>query len=207
MAIQLQVYDSTGKKSGEVSVSDEVFGAKPKEHLLFDAVQMQLASRRSGTAKTKVRSEVRGGGTKPWKQKGTGRARAGTLRSPLFPGGGKVFGPRPRDYSYRLPQQVREQALRTALSQKCREGKLLVVDEFKSKEFKTKMVKNLFDSLKVTKGLVVDSKNDVLYRSVRNLSNGKYIDVEGLNVFDVLKYDHLFITKTSLKAIEERLVP
>lgn len=205
--MKAKMIDQQGKDAGEVSLSEEVFGAKPYEHLLFDMVVAQQASHRQGTAKTKTRSEVRGGGVKPYKQKGTGQARRGTNRSPLMPGGGRMFGPIPRKYGYRMPITARLQALRTALSQKQREGKLIVVKEFGMKKPNTKEMIQLLTKIEAKSALFVDAKNDGLDRSVRNLPTAKYLDVVGLNVRDVLKYDRLVLSSSSIKTIEERLMP
>ncbi|MFH1262312.1 MAG: 50S ribosomal protein L4 [Pseudomonadota bacterium] len=205
MTTKAKKFDPTGKAAGEISLPEAIFGTRPKEHLLYDAVMMQLASRRQGTAKTKTRSEVRGGGKKPYKQKGTGNARRGTSRSPLMVGGGRVFGPIPKDWSYRIPREARRQALVSALSQKAAEGKLFVLEGLDLKTPKTKTIADLLAKIEARNVLVVDVGNETLARSVRNIPRTKYLDVVGLNVFDVLKYENLLLTTGSIQKIEERL--
>jgi large subunit ribosomal protein L4 len=187
-------------------LNDAIFGAKTRAHLLHQAVVMQLANRRAGTAATKTKGFVRGGGKKPWKQKGTGRARAGSNRSPIWVGGGTVFGPTPRDYSYRMPRTARREALLSALSVKNREGKLIVVDKFSLEAAKTKIMAQALAELNVTSALIVIAGADAtIERSARNLPKVKVLRVEGLNVYDLLRYDHLVLTEGALKILEERL--
>ena len=187
-------------------LNDAIFGAKTRAHLLHQAVVMQLANRRAGTAATKTKGFVRGGGKKPWKQKGTGRARAGSIRSPIWVGGGTVFGPTPRDYSYRMPRTARREALLSALSVKNRDGKLIVVDKFSLEAAKTKIMAQALAELKVTSALIVIAGADAtIERSARNLPKIKVLRVEGLNVYDLLRYDHLVLTEDALKILEERL--
>ena len=187
-------------------LNDAIFGAKTRAHLLHQAVVMQLANRRAGTAATKTKGFVRGGGKKPWKQKGTGRARAGSIRSPIWVGGGTVFGPTPRDYSYRMPRTARREALLSALSVKNRDGKLIVVDKFSLEAAKTKIMAQALAELKVTSALIVIAGADAtIERSARNLPKVKVLRVEGLNVYDLLRYDHLVLTADALKLLEERL--
>jgi large subunit ribosomal protein L4 len=187
-------------------LNDAIFGAKTRAHLLHQAVVMQLANRRAGTAATKTKGFVRGGGKKPWKQKGTGRARAGSTRSPIWVGGGTVFGPTPRDYSYRMPRTARREALLSALSVKNREGKLIVVDKFSLEAAKTKIMAQALAELNVTSALIVIAGADAtIERSARNLPKVKVLRVEGLNVYDLLRYDHLVLTEGALKILEERL--
>ena len=187
-------------------LNDAIFGAKTRAHLLHQAVVMQLANRRAGTAATKTKGFVRGGGKKPWKQKGTGRARAGSIRSPIWVGGGTVFGPTPRDYSYRMPRTARREALLSALSVKNREGKLIVVDKFSLEAAKTKIMAQALAELKVASALIVIAGADAkIERSARNLPKVKVLRVEGLNVYDLLRYDHLVLTEGALKLLEERL--
>ena len=187
-------------------LNDAIFGAKTRAHLLHQAVVMQLANRRAGTAATKTKGFVRGGGKKPWKQKGTGRARAGSTRSPIWVGGGTVFGPTPRDYSYRMPRTARREALLSALSVKNRDGKLIVVDKFSLEAAKTKIMAQALAELKVTSALIVIAGADAtIERSARNLPKVKVLRVEGVNVYDLLRYDHLVLTEGALKLLEERL--
>ena len=205
---QIDLYNLSREKVGEVELRDEVFNGPVKPHLFYDVVKWQLAKRRRGTASTKTRAEVRGGGRKPWRQKGLGRARAGSIRSPLWRGGGVVFGPKPRDYSYPLPKKVRRAALRSALSLRYKEGKLTVLDGFDLGRIKTKLFVEAMEKLglKGEKVLIVtDGKDEVLERSARNVLWAKVLRCEGLNVYDVLNYRHLLILRSALPKIEERL--
>jgi large subunit ribosomal protein L4 len=188
------------------ALNEAIFGAKTRPHLLHQAVVMQLANRRAGSAATKTKGFVSGGGKKPWRQKGTGRARAGSIRSPIWVGGGTTFGPHPRDYSYRMPRTARREALLSALSLKNREGKIIVVDKFELDEIKTKLMVKALAELKVDSALVVIPQSDVkIERSARNLPKIKVLRVEGLNVYDLLRYEHLILTEGALKRLEERL--
>jgi large subunit ribosomal protein L4 len=167
---------------------------------------MQLANRRAGSAATKSKGFVRGGGKKPWRQKGTGRARSGSIRSPIWVGGGTTFGPTPRDYSYRMPRSARREALLSALSLKNREGKLIVVDKFDLEAAKTKIMAQALTELKVASALIVIAQTDEkIQRSARNLPKVKVLRVEGLNVYDLMRYEHLILTAGALKLVEERL--
>ena len=199
------IYDQEKNRISEIDLDDKIFGAKVDKNLFHEVVKMQLANRRGGNACTKTRSEVSGGGRKPWRQKGTGRARAGSTRSPLWVGGGVVFGPKPRDYSYSLPKKVRRAALKSALSLKVKEGKLLIVDNLNLEEIKTKAFVSLLKGLAVEGALIVDSDNVNLERSARNLHMVKVLRPEGLNVYDILKYEYLLLTKQSAEKIQERL--
>jgi large subunit ribosomal protein L4 len=166
---------------------------------------MQLANRRAGSAATKSKGFVRGGGKKPWRQKGTGRARAGSIRSPIWVGGGTAFGPQPRDYSYRMPRTARREALLSALSLKSRDGKIIVVDKFDLEDAKTKIMVKALAELKVESALIVISQPDPkIERSARNLPKVKVLRIEGLNVFDLLRYEHLILTDQALRRLEER---
>jgi large subunit ribosomal protein L4 len=188
------------------TLNEAIFGAKTRPHLLHQAVVMQLANRRAGSAATKTKGFVSGGGKKPWRQKGTGRARSGSIRSPIWVGGGTTFGPQPRDYSYRMPRTARREALLSALSLKNREGKIIVVDKFELDEIKTKLMVKALAELKVDSALVVIPQSDVkIERSARNLPKIKVLRVEGLNVYDLLRYEHLILTEGALKRLEERL--
>jgi large subunit ribosomal protein L4 len=184
----------------------EIFGIKTRPHLLHQIVVMQLNNRRAGTAATKSKGVVRGGGKKPWRQKGTGRARAGSIRSPLWVGGGTIFGPQPRDYSFRMPRKARKEALLSALSLKNRDGKIIVVDKLELEEAKTKLMVKALAELKVTSALIVISRPDTtIERSSRNIPAVKVLRVEGLNVYDLVRYEHLILTEGALKLLEERL--
>jgi large subunit ribosomal protein L4 len=184
---------------------EDIFAAKVLPDLLQQAVRMQLNNRRAGTAATKTKGFVRGGGKKPWRQKGTGRARAGSIRSPLWVGGGTIFGPNSKDYFYRLPKKARRAALLSALTLKNREGKLIVVEKIELAEAKTRLVRQMLEELKVESGLIVLSQPmREVELATRNLPNAKVLRVEGLNVYDVLRYEYLILTQPALQAIEER---
>jgi large subunit ribosomal protein L4 len=188
------------------TLNEAIFGAKTRAHLLHQAVLMQLANRRAGTATTKSKGFVRGGGKKPWRQKGTGRARAGSIRSPIWVGGGTTFGPQPRDYSYRMPRTARREALLSALSLKNRDGKIVVVDRFELDQAKTKLMVQALAELKVESALIIIAQSDAkIERSARNLPKVKVLRVEGLNVYDLLRYEHLILMDGALKLLEERL--
>jgi large subunit ribosomal protein L4 len=187
-------------------LNEAIFGAKRRAHLLHQAVVMQLANRRAGSASTKSKGFVRGGGKKPWRQKGTGRARSGSIRSPIWVGGGTAFGPVPRDYSYRLPRTARREALLSALSLKNRDGKIIVVDKFELEEAKTKVMVRALAELKVESAVIVISQPDVkIERSARNLPKVKVLRVDGINVYDLLRYEYLILTQEALQRLEERL--
>ncbi len=203
----LNVYDIEKTKVAEVELNDGVFGAEVNEHILYEVVKMQLACRRQGTASTKTRSDVRGGGRKPWRQKGTGRARAGTSRSPLWRGGGTVFGPHPRDYSYKVPKKVRRAALRSALSMKVKEDKVIILRDFPMDEIKTKRFQEVLDRFELGTALfVLDEKNTILEKSSQNIKAVKMMRSEGINVYDLLKYDNLVLLEPSVKKIEGALL-
>jgi len=187
-------------------LKEEIFSLTASPHLLHQTVVMQLANRRAGTAATKSKGFVRGGGKKPWRQKGTGRARAGSIRSPIWVGGGTIFGPQPRDYSYRLPRKARRKALLSALSLKNRDGKIIVVDNLAPEQPKTRIMAQALAQLKVQSALIVIAEADEkIERSARNLPKVKVLRVEGLNVYDLLRYEHLIMTESALRLIEERL--
>jgi large subunit ribosomal protein L4 len=187
-------------------LDEQIFGVRARPHLLHQAVVMQLRNRRAGTAATKSKGFVRGGGKKPWRQKGTGRARAGSIRSPIWVGGGTIFGPQPRDYSFRMPRKARREALLSALSLKKQEGKLIVLDKLELEEAKTKLMARALAELNVQSALIVVSQPDErIERSARNLSKIKVLRVEGLNVYDLLRYDHLILMEGALKLLQERL--
>ncbi|MGP8153269.1 MAG: 50S ribosomal protein L4 [Smithella sp.] len=201
------VFDIEKKKVAEVDLNDAVFGAEVNEAIIYDVVKMQLASRRSGTASTKTRSDVSGGGKKPWRQKGTGRARAGTTRSPIWRGGGIVFGPHPRDYSYSIPKKVRKKALISALSMKFKENKMVILKDFPMEKIGTRAFKKVFDLFSLKKALfVLDDNNEVLLKSSRNLKNVKMVRSEGINVYDILNHEHLILLEPSVKKIEGALL-
>jgi large subunit ribosomal protein L4 len=201
------VFDIKGEKVGEVEIKDEVFNCDVKPYLMHDVVTMQLANRRRGTAATKTRKEVRGGGKKPYRQKGTGRARQGSSRSPLQPGGGTVFGPHPRDYSYSVPKKVRRSALRSALSVRYTGSAMKVLDKLDLETISTKNFTGIVKTFSLTKPLfVIDKKNEMVEKSARNIPFVKVLRVEGLNVYDVIRHEQLILTLDALKRIEEVLV-
>lgn len=204
---KVALYNVSGAQVGEVELNDSVFGIEPNSYVLHDAVVMQLASQRQGTHKVKGRSEVRGGGRKPWKQKGTGRARQGSIRSPQWKGGGIVFGPTPRSYGYKLPKKVRRLAIKSALSSKVKAEEILVLDQLTLNQPKTKEFAAILKNLNVTrKALVVASTLDEnVALSARNIPGVKFIVADGINVLDVLGYDKLIITQDAVKKVEEVL--
>ncbi|MDX9745332.1 MAG: 50S ribosomal protein L4 [Syntrophales bacterium] len=199
----VEVYNTDRQKVSEIELSDAVFGGDVNQDVIYEVVRMQHASRRRGTSKTKGRSEVRGGGRKPWRQKGTGRARAGTRRSPLWRGGGVVFGPQPRTYSFKVPRKVRRRALISALSMKYRENLMFVLKDFPMDAIKTKKFKEVMDRFGWGKTLfVIDQSYPVLEMSSRNLKNVKMIRSEGINVYDLLDYRDIVFLEPSVKKIE-----
>jgi large subunit ribosomal protein L4 len=203
----IDVYNINKIKIKEIQLPDEVFNVQVKEPVLHQVVLMQLAQRRSGNACTKNRAAVRGGGRKPWRQKGTGRARAGTTRSPLWRHGGVVFGPSPRDYSYKVPKAIRRLALKMALSNKCQEDKLLVLDDFPMEEAKTKVFANTVRTLELKSALfLVNEDRQQLYLSARNVPRFQVMKIDGLNVYDILKYEHVVLLEDSIGRITERLI-
>lgn len=204
---KVAIYNMSGAQVGEIELSDAVFGIEPHKQALYDAVVMQQASMRLGTHKTKGRSEVRGGGRKPWRQKGTGRARHGSIRAPQWVGGGTVFGPTPRSYKYKLPKKVRRLAMRSALSSKVLDNNIVVLDELKMSQPKTKEFVNILKNLNVDrKALVVAAEyNDNVALSARNIPGVKFVEAGGINVLDVLKHDKLIITKEAVQKVEEVL--
>lgn len=203
---KFDVYDLDRKKVGELDLADAVFAGEVNEHLFYEVVKAKLASDRSGTHAVKNRSLVSGGGKKPWRQKHTGRARQGSTRASQFVGGGKAMGPKPRDYSYDVPKQVRKAALRSALALRGRDGKLVIVQEWKPAAAKTSVAAKVLAKLGAAKALVVDAAaNTNLARSVRNLDGSDFLPVEGLNVYDVLRHDALVLTAETAKKIEEVL--
>ena len=204
----LDVLNQSGEKVGHIDLADAVFCAPIKEHLLWEVVVAQLAGRRRGTASTKTRTEVKGSTRKIYRQKGTGRARHGSVRASTMVGGGVAFGPKPRSYAKRVPKQVRRSALMSALSLRVKENKLLVLEDLKLSEIKTKQVVQILERLGIEKGLIVDDKLNVqLVKSVRNLPHSKFLAPEGINVYDILRHDVLIITAPVAKQIEERLLP
>jgi large subunit ribosomal protein L4 len=206
--MQIDIVNVDGKKVGSADLDDAVFGAKVKDYLLWELVKAQQAARRAGTHATKTRADVRGGGKKPYKQKGTGNARQGSSRAPNHVGGGKVFGPHPRSYEYTVPKKVKRAALASALSLRAKEKKLVVVDKLAFDAPKTKAMAGILKTLGLAKALVVDEKgNTNLFKSVRNLAKAKVLAPEGLNVFDILNHSDLVIAAGAIKLVEQRVLP
>ncbi|MBD5395994.1 MAG: 50S ribosomal protein L4 [Lachnospiraceae bacterium] len=200
----VSVYNMEGKEVGTIELNDAVFGVKVNEHLVHMAVVQQLANNRQGTQKAKTRSEVSGGGRKPWRQKGTGHARQGSTRAPQWTGGGVVFAPVPRDYSFKLNKKEKRAALKSALTSRVQENKLIVVDELKFDEIKTKKFKAVLDNLKVSKALVVlADKDEKVIMSARNIPKVKTALTNTINVYDILKGDTVILTKDAVAKIEE----
>ena len=200
----VSVYNMEGKEVGTIELNDAVFGVEVNEHLVHMAVVAQLANKRQGTQKAKTRSEVSGGGRKPWRQKGTGHARQGSTRSPQWKGGGIVFAPTPRDYTIRLNKKEKRAALKSALTSRVLENKFIVVDELKLDEIKTKKFQNVLNNLKVNKALVVvDENSDNVVKSAKNIQSVKTAYVNTINVYDILKYNTVVATKAAVANIEE----
>ena len=198
------VYNIEGKEVGTMELNDAVFGVEVNEHLVHMAVVNQLANKRQGTQKAKTRSEVSGGGRKPWRQKGTGHARQGSTRSPQWTGGGVVFAPTPRDYSFKMNKKEKRAALKSALTAKVEENKFIVIDEIALSEIKTKSIANMLKDLDVSKALVVLEDGNVNAEiSARNIADVKTAKTNTINVFDVLKYNTVVATKAAVQAIEE----
>jgi len=204
---KVALYNVSGVQVGEVELSDAVFGIEPHTHVLHEAVLMQQASERQGTHKVKGRSEVSGGGRKPWRQKGTGRARHGSIRAPQWKGGGTVFGPTPRSYAYSLPKKVRRLAIKSALSSKVIDNDIIVLDQLSMSQPKTKEFVAILKNLNVNrKALVVASEYDEnVALSARNIPGVKFVAADGINVLDVLAHDKLIITKQAAEKVEEVL--
>jgi large subunit ribosomal protein L4 len=204
--VRLPLYSPQHQEVGELEISGRVFACEGNPGLFHEAVRMQLANRRAGTAATKTRGFISGGGRKPWRQKGTGRARAGSTRSPLWRHGGTTFGPQPRDYSYSMPKKAWRKALCMALSDRARDGKLMVVNSLELAAPKTRLAKAMLEGLGLKHALIVLGEGDEgFFRAARNLAAYKVLALGGLNVFDILNYDELLMTEKSARAIEARL--
>ena len=201
----LKLIDQNGKDSGEVTLNDSVFGIEPNESVVFDAIIRQRAGKRQGTSKVKNRSAVRGGGKQPWRQKGTGRARQGSIRSPQWRGGGVVFGPTPRSYAYSMPRKQRRLAIKSVLSQKLIDNDLVVLDKLTMSAPKTKELVSMLTNLKLEGKVLVVSDDENVQLSARNLTNVKVVPVNGLNVEDAVNFDKLILTQDAVKKIEEVL--
>ena len=200
----VSVLNMEGKEVEKLELNDNIFGVEINEHLVHLAVVSQLANNRQGTQKAKTRSEVRGGGRKPWRQKGTGHARQGSIRAPQWTGGGVVFAPTPRDYSVKMNKKEKQLAMKSVLTSKVNESKFIVLDELKLAEIKTKQIKAVLDNLKVEKALIVTKeKDDVVVKSANNLPKVATIALNNINVYDILKYDTVVVTSEAVAAIEE----
>jgi large subunit ribosomal protein L4 len=206
-AQRIPVFSSERETVGEVELPAEIAHQPAREHLLFEVVKMQRANRRAGTAATKTRAFVRGGGKKPWRQKGTGRARAGSTRSPIWVGGATIFGPQPRSYAYRLPKSARVTALKAALADKHREGALFVINDIVIPEVKTKKMLELFSRLQLQQSVlvVIADANEQVERATRNIPWAKVLRSEGINVYDLLHYKQVLFTQAAFQKINERL--
>jgi len=203
----IDVFNTNGDKVSQLELADSIFNVPVKQSVLHEVVTMQLACRRAGTASVKHRSDVKGSTRKLYKQKGTGRARRGDIKSPLLRGGGSIFGPNPRSYSYKVPKKVRKQALKMALTCKIQENNLLVLDKLALEESKTKNFVSVLGNLQVKKALIViETANENLELSSRNIPDIKVMKCEGLNVYDILKYEKLILLEPSIKSIEGRLL-
>src|SRR6056297_248309 len=202
---KIALYKMSGEQAGEIDLNDDVFNIEVNEHVMYEAVKTYMANQRQGNQSAKTRSEVRGGGRKPWRQKGTGRARAGTIRSPLWKGGGVVFAPKQRDYSRKLPKKIKRLAIKSAFSSKVLNDEMVVLDELKLDSIKTKSMVDILSNLNVDKkALIVTGDNDkTVYYSARNIKGVKTTNVNTLNVYDILNYDKFIITKDALKKVEE----
>ena len=202
-----KVYNTKNENVGEITLNDDLFGVEVKKYILHDVVKMQLANRRSGNASTKTRVEVAGSGAKPWKQKGTGRARAGARQSPIWRGGGVAFGPKPRDYSYKLPKKVRRLGLKMALSARCSEEQIVVLDALDMSAIKTKDFQAILTNLNVKNALVVIADHDQnVELSSRNIPKVKVLPASGVNVYDILLHEKLILVQSSIEKLEERLL-
>jgi large subunit ribosomal protein L4 len=203
----VNIVNTKNESVGEIELSDEVFNREVKEYVLHDVVRMQRAARRSGNSSTKTRVEVSGGGAKPWRQKGTGRARAGTRTSPIWRGGGVSFGPKPRDYSFKLNRKVKQQAISMALSARLQEGNLIVLDDLSMDRIKTKDFVSIMGLLDADNALIIAAKgNEQLSKSSRNVYGYKVLPVDGVNVYDILLHKKLILVQPVIESLEKRLV-
>ncbi len=202
---KVSLYNTSGEQVGDIELADSIFGIEVNQHVLYEVVKNQLANKRQGTQSTKTRSEVRGGGRKPWKQKGTGRARQGSIRSPQWKGGGVVFAPKPRDHSYKVPKKVRRLAMKSALSAKAASDEILVLDALSLDAPKTKDMMNILKNNNSTKKalIVMAEKNENVIRSAQNIPGVETTLVSTLNVYDILRHDLFIITQDAVKKVEE----
>jgi large subunit ribosomal protein L4 len=202
-----KVFNMLNEEVGEIQLNDEIFNVEVKNFILHDVVRLQMAARRAGTASTKTRVEVSGGGRKPWRQKGTGRARSGSRTSPLWRGGGTVFGPKPRSYEFKLNKKVKKLALLMALSSRNNEGNLKVLDSFQMDRIKTKDFVGIMSTIQIGNGLIiVDQKSETMDKSSKNVCNYKVLPVDGVNVYDILLHEKLVVTKPAIESLEKRLL-
>lgn len=201
----VNVLDIKGNSVGSIDLPESLFGVEINEHVVYEVVKNQLANKRQGTQSAKTRAEVRGGGKKPWRQKGTGRARQGSIRSPQWKGGGIVFAPKPRSYSYVVPKKVRRLALKSLLTSKVVEEEIVVLNELNLSEISTKEAKNILSAVKAAKKayIVVDETNENVYKSFRNIEGVEVVVVNNINVYDLIKHDTLIITEAAVKKAEE----
>jgi len=206
--IELALHNVKGKEIGEISLKDDIFNNKINKYLIHQVVKRYLAGKRRGTASTKNRSEVRGGGAKPWRQKGTGRARAGTNCSPIWVGGGIVFGPTPRDYSFSLPKKMKVAALKSALSDKVKNNEIIILDKLSLKENKTKKMVEILENLKAFKKplIIIEKEDKNIEQAIRNIKGAMALPVSKINTYDLLNQGKIIFTKEALKQIEEVLV-
>lgn len=207
--VEMIVHSMEGEKIGDIKLNDDMFNAKINKHIVHQIVRRYLAEKRRGTASCKGRSDVRGGGRKPWKQKGTGRARAGTTSSPIWVGGGITFGPQNRDYGYSIPRKMRLVALKSVLSDKVKNNNLIVLDKIELKNSKTKDIINIFDKLKITNEkilIITENENENIKKATNNLKNVHVVTANKINTYDILNYQKVLITKDALKVIEEVFV-
>ena len=202
---KVNVYNILGEQVGEIELKDNIFGIEVNEHVLYEVVKNQLANKRQGTQSAKTRAEVRGGGRKPWRQKGTGRARQGSIRAPHWVGGGVAFAPKPRDYSYKVPKKVRKLAMKSALSSKVLNNEIIVLEELNLEEPKTKEMAKILTNINAGKKalIVMAEKNINIVKSANNIPNVKTINVNTLNVYDILNFDSFIITKDAVRKVEE----
>ena len=202
---KLNVYNMQGEQVEEIELSEAIFGIEVNEHVVYEVVKNQLANKRQGTQSAKTRAEVRGGGRKPWRQKGTGRARAGSLSSPVFTGGGVIFAPKPRDYSYKVPKKIKRLAMKSVLTSKVLENEIIVIDEFTLDAPKTKDMVNILNKLSADRKALIVTLNPEsnVIKSAKNIPNVQTTVVNNMNVYDLLKYNSLIITKEAVKKVEE----
>jgi large subunit ribosomal protein L4 len=207
--VDMNVQSIEGEKIGEIKLNDDMFNAKINKHIVHQIVKRYLAEKRRGTASTKGRSEVRGGGKKPWKQKGTGRARAGTIRSPIWVGGGVIFGPENRNYGYSIPRKMRLVALKSVLSDKVKNNDIIILDKIELKNGKTKDLIYIFEKLNINSDkiiIVIDKEDEIIKRAVHNLKNTIVTTANKINTYDLVNYQKMLVTKGALKIIEEVFV-